>query len=607
MPTNDIPLRSQSLLRRRYLAGGVVLLCLVIGVGFFLAPLTQQQIDDAVVLRALTRQRAYVERIGKLTAFLEVDGAASEREERVEELRTIRSQWLRVQAAFPDGDASLAIPALRGASLRAKSVQLRTASERFDRLLEVTIVAAESHSPVSSEKIAELALVGDAYIAGVEDLVAAYEAEIGARASSFRVATFAITGGAAVLFVLLWFFMIRPAVRVIEHDLIQAKEEAHSRRLAEQETERFKLAVENASEHIVITDADARIIYANPAAERITGYTLSEMIGKKAGGPDLWGGQMDPVFYRDLWKVVKHDKKPFRGDLTNRRKNGETYIAQSSISPIVDRSGEVVYFVALERDITHEKEVDRAKTEFVSLASHQLRTPLSSVKWYAELLEDQGTGTLNEKQRGYLREIISGNQRMIRLVNALLNVSRLELGTFVIEPESIELRGYLEGLHANLQLYLPERGVNIDFIIADEISVIEADPNLLRMIFENVLTNGIKYSNPNGVVTCRLIHQAAGSALDGRLVATESLGVIVEDRGIGIPIVQQKNVFSKLFRAENAKAAVSNGNGLGLYLVKSIVDQIHGSVWFQSVEGRGTTFFIILPFKGLRERTGKNH
>lgn len=146
---------------------------------------------------------------------------------------------------------------------------------------------------------------------------------------------------------------------------------------------KFKLAVENSSNHIIITDVDGKILYANKAAEAVTGYSKNEMIGQR---PSLWGNQMGQEYYKNFWHVIKNEKKTFVGEVNNKRKNGEQYIAAVSISPVLDEKGVIKFFVGIERDITKEKEIDRAKTEFVSIAAHQLRTPLAIIRWYGEML-----------------------------------------------------------------------------------------------------------------------------------------------------------------------------------------------------------------------------
>lgn len=153
-----------------------------------------------------------------------------------------------------------------------------------------------------------------------------------------------------------------------------------------QNLEIFKLAVDNASDHIVITDPEGIILYANKAALKSTGFSQDELIGHKAGTKENWGGLMEKKDYENMWYFIKVYKNTWIGGIKNKRKNGDYYVVYASISPILDKEKNVLYFVSIEHDVTKEKEIDRAKTEFVSLASHQLRTPLSSINWYAEML-----------------------------------------------------------------------------------------------------------------------------------------------------------------------------------------------------------------------------
>ena len=150
-------------------------------------------------------------------------------------------------------------------------------------------------------------------------------------------------------------------------------------------------------------------------------------MGRKAGV--LWKGPTPPEFYQKLWDTITRKKTTFTGELQNQRKNGELYWAKLSISPVLDARETILFFVGIERDITREKQIDQTKTEFVSLASHQLRTPLSAIRWFTEILTTDAA-TLTPAQRDAIAEIDAANHRMITLVGALLNVSRLELGTF---------------------------------------------------------------------------------------------------------------------------------------------------------------------------------
>src|SRR3989344_5533840 len=165
------------------------------------------------------------------------------------------------------------------------------------------------------------------------------------------------------------------------------------------EMEKFKQAVDGASDHIIITDPEGTILYGNKAVENITGYTPEEAVGKKAG--QIWGGRMSKEFYEKLWRTIKTEKKSFIGEVVNTRKNGEIYTAELRIAPILAKNGEVQFFVGIERDITKMKEVEQMKSDFVSFTSHQLRTPLTVIKWNSEMLKSVDNGKLTREQKRY--------------------------------------------------------------------------------------------------------------------------------------------------------------------------------------------------------------
>jgi PAS domain S-box-containing protein len=356
--------------------------------------------------------------------------------------------------------------------------------------------------------------------------------------------------------------------------------------------EKFKLAVEQASDHIVITDSNGLILFANQSVRRITGFRIDEIMGKKAGGPDLWGGQMGEKFYQKMWKTIKLDKKPFSGEIKNKRKNEEPYTALATISPILDKEGDVDFFVGIERDITKEKQVDQAKTEFVSLASHQLRTPLTAIGWYTEMLLNGDGGKLTKEQNTFLKEISHGNSRMVDLVNALLNVSRLELGTFSVEPEKTDIETIAKSLFKELGPDIHKKQLKIRATYGKNIPKIMADPKLLRIVIQNLLSNAVKYTPAKGSVSLTLRK------------AKKKIQLEVADTGYGIPKSQQNRIFEKLFRADNVRVMETEGTGLGLYLVKSILDSTGGSISFVSTEGKGTTFKVTVPISGMKAKKG---
>lgn len=359
-----------------------------------------------------------------------------------------------------------------------------------------------------------------------------------------------------------------------------------------QDLQKFKLAVENVSDHIVITDAEGIVLYANKTVESITGFSPKEIIGKKAGSKKMWGGIMKNDFYKKLWKTIKCDKQNFSGEIKNKTKDGREYIAKVAISPIINNKGKVEFFVGIERDITREKQIDKAKTEFVSLASHQLRTPLSAINWFTEMLIAGDAGKVTKKQNEYLKEIYSGNRRMIDLVNALLNVSRLELGTFVIEPVVTDVITLAKSVIDEIKPQIKEKKIQVKEKLKRKITKMNVDPKLMRIVFQNLLSNAVKYTPIRGTIEITV-------GIDEKVFK-----MAISDTGMGIPKLQQDKIFTKMFRADNARASDTEGTGLGLYIVKAIMDQSQGKVWFESVEGKGTTFFLTLPTDGMKKRSG---
>ncbi|MFA6476301.1 MAG: ATP-binding protein [Candidatus Paceibacterota bacterium] len=369
--------------------------------------------------------------------------------------------------------------------------------------------------------------------------------------------------------------------------------------------EKFKLAVDNASDHIVITDAEGVILYANKGVETISGYQPEEVIGKKAGSKDTWGGLMEQIFYENMWDTIKVKKQTFVGGIRNRRKNGAEYDVLASISPVLDENGEVKFFVGIEKDYTKEREIDKAKTEFVSLASHQLRTPLSAINWYAEMLLAGDAGPVNEEQKKYLQEISVGNQRMVDLVNALLNVSRLDLGTFTIEPEPTDISELAKSVLFELKSQIITKNLKIEESYDKTVPpTFLADKKLLRIIFQNLLSNAVKYTKPEGKLEVKILSMPKDQIFGGKKILEDSIVVSVSDSGIGIPAGQRDKIFSKLFRADNARESETEGTGLGLYIVQSIINQSGGEVWFDSVENKGTTFYLRFPIGGMKKKEG---
>lgn len=351
------------------------------------------------------------------------------------------------------------------------------------------------------------------------------------------------------------------------------------------EAKKFKLAVENASDQIVITDPDGVIIYTNPIIERVTGYKPMEVLGKMPG--DVWGGKMTKEYYTKLWDIIKTKKEIFLGEVNNVRKNGEVYTAASSISPVLDEKGEIMFFIGIERDITKEKEVERMKNEFIGLASHQLRTPLTGIRWFAELMLRNKEANLTPQQLDFLNQIYLSNQRMIKLVNELLDISHIETGRkFEIVKKDFLIKEAVEEILTENIALIKSKELNIANQLTPDLSVF-ADYVKIKQVLLNIISNATKYCQDKKTVTIGFTERPEKN---DRIY-------FVKDEGIGVPEAQKDRLFEKFFRADNAVVQDPNGTGLGLYIAREICRAHGGEMWFESTEGQGTTFFFSLPLK----------
>ena len=233
-------------------------------------------------------------------------------------------------------------------------------------------------------------------------------------------------------------------------------------------------------------------------------------------------------------------------------------------------------------DIHEQKELERIKTEFLSLASHQLRSPLANLKWYIDFLLNRRRDQMSEEVQGYLHKMYRRNSDMIELVNTLLNLSRIEMGRVKVEKESADVEALTRSVIEELEPTAQEKKIVMETTFVGDLQI-DTDTRLVRIILQNLLSNSLRYTKENGKVFLRL----TGS--------TSRIRFEVEDTGVGIPPNEQGSIFSKLYRATNAKEIEANGNGIGLYMCKELVEGLGGTIKFVSKLGEGTTFTFELP------------
>jgi PAS domain S-box-containing protein len=331
----------------------------------------------------------------------------------------------------------------------------------------------------------------------------------------------------------------------------------------------------------MVTDDDGLIESINLAAARFFDVAQDALDGK-----NVYDFFVEDTEHQGSTNIAlipeyfKRGKYVNEVELQMRLPSGVTRWVMFSLFPCTDAQGSPKGMLTL-IDITKQKQVDKAKTEFVSLASHQLRTPISGMKWNIELLE--GSGGLSEAQTAYITKIKRSAERMDSLVTDFLSVSKLDLGTFVPEYASVEMAAFFSGVADEYAALIEQKSITMKTSWPKNGETLRTDTHLLQMITSNLLGNAVKYTNEGGTVGFSV------TDMDDRI------SIAIADTGIGIPLADQEMLFSKLYRASNARSLVTDGTGLGLYIVKEAIRILGGTISFVSKEGEGSTFTVVLP------------
>jgi PAS domain S-box-containing protein len=358
---------------------------------------------------------------------------------------------------------------------------------------------------------------------------------------------------------------------------------------------RDEIILESLGEGLIALDPEGKIVLINNmAAEMFELEDLDKAIGQVIEGAFTIYDEHDVVMPMNDHPahVALREGKPLEDIYSFVRKDGKKILVYINASP-VEVDDKISGAILVTRDVTKEKEVDRMKTEFISLASHQLRTPLSAIKWFTEMLVSGDAGKLNPEQLDFAKNVQDSTERMIELVNSLLNISRIESGRIIVDPKPTDLNVLVGGIVNDLKAKTAERQQTLVVSVHKDLPKINLDPRLIGQVYMNFLTNAIKYTPKGGEITVFI------SRKDDELVSQ------ISDSGYGIPKAQQDKVFHKFFRADNVSKVETDGTGLGLYLVKAIIESSGGRVWFKSEEGKGTTFWFSLPMSGMKAREGE--
>ena len=348
----------------------------------------------------------------------------------------------------------------------------------------------------------------------------------------------------------------------------------HLFRSAEVGRQRLAAILASTPDPVLVIDQFDRLLLANPAAMLVLGAPL----GSAEGQP------IEKIVSQKPLLDILHATSPDKISAEVAMPDGQVYLATGS--PVV-AEGRPVGRVCILRDVTHFKELDTMKTEFVNTVSHDLRSPLTLMRGYATMLEM--VGSINEQQQGYVKKIISGVENMSRLVNNLLDLGRVEAGVG-LQLETVPLFDILERVTSTLQLLAGQKNIELTVTTPkNTMPLIEADQALFQQAMYNLIENAIKYTPQGGRVDVRL-------NIDGDGMLFE-----VQDSGIGIAPLDQPRLFEKFYRGGQREAREQKGSGLGLAIVKSIAERHGGKVWLYSQLGHGSTFFMHTPLRQPRE------
>ncbi|EKE00271.1 MAG: hypothetical protein ACD_22C00062G0006 [uncultured bacterium] len=346
---------------------------------------------------------------------------------------------------------------------------------------------------------------------------------------------------------------------------------------------RFEHLLYEVSEAVFAVDANFKITIFNNTAEEILNLKKEDAIGKQA----------DEVFklQTEAGAVIKASDFCFQGDPQKENLEGVVLLAPTKNRYVNVRASVVVASESVKEclvtvsDITKEKQLEKTKDEFISITSHELRTPITIIKSYLWMLNTEKGGILSDKQKGYLEKAVKGAERLLSLINDILNVSRAESGKILFRLEKVVLPEFLSELDDEFKIKTDEKGLWLKVEVQPKVFEVYADKNKLREVFLNFLGNAVKFTQTGGI-TIKIEN-----------IGEEKVKVSIVDTGRGISSENLAKLFSKFGRLDSnyTNIAESGGTGLGLYISKIFVEKMGGQVGVASEGvGKGSTFWFVL-------------
>jgi PAS domain S-box-containing protein len=361
----------------------------------------------------------------------------------------------------------------------------------------------------------------------------------------------------------------------------------------------MSLAVEHSPASVLMTNPQGTIEYVNRKFVEITGFERDEAIGDNPR--ILQSGLTAKEVYTDLWQTIKSGQE-WRGELLNKRKNGELYWESVSILPIFNTDEEIQHFVAIQEDISKRRQeqqeireskeaaetANRAKSQFLASMSHELRTPLNAIIGYSELLQEEADALEQGSFSKDLKKICQAGRHLLGLINNILDLSKIEAGKIELIMESFQVAKLIEEVASTVQQLVEKNGNKLEVGSLDGLGQMEADQTKLRQVLINLLSNAAKFTK-DGHITLT----TGRETVDGR----EWMTFAVSDTGIGLDEAQMKRIFLEFGQAERSTTNHYGGTGLGLTISRKFCQLMYGDIHVKSSLGEGSTFTARLPAK----------
>ncbi|HWQ13075.1 MAG TPA: GAF domain-containing protein [Roseiflexaceae bacterium] len=356
--------------------------------------------------------------------------------------------------------------------------------------------------------------------------------------------------------------------------------------------------LQSLSDGVIVCDAYGSVLTANTAAERILERPIEELVTWQL--PEL----MKRLLGRRASEIPVDDMLAHpRDEHDNPRSMSATFqigrhMVSVNLDPVLASKGELIGAVAVFRDITREVESDRLKTEFIATVSHELRTPMAAIKGFTQLLAMGSLGALNDTQKEFLGIIQSNAERMIAIINDLLDITKIETGSVELDLRPLHVAESLSGVLLELQPKVLEREQQLSVGLPPGLPLVRADARRFNQILLNLLSNAVKYTPRGGSIevqardaTAEVVPEHLREGLKpGRYVQID-----VRDTGVGIAADELEKIFERFYRTENPLKVEAGGTGLGLSLVRPLVKLFGGRIWVESTLGEGTTFSFVIP------------